>query len=214
MRPEKWYTLWRTDRPRSRNPDGVRVRRPPIPPEPPRTPWHWLLTTTIPIVISVFALLISVRAYDDQHASDQAAAQAARQQYARLVSAWLVSTSERGEASIVIQNLGSAPVTEGTAFIVIPPRRDGVYVTLGDIPPCSTATATVAYRDLGLPSGAEGTASFMKARITFLMFEDVNGIWWDRSQDGRLVGASAGSTGNVPSVLSSSIKIETAKACS
>src|SRR5689334_11077771 len=84
VRPEMQYVARRVHR---------RKMRPPIAlPEPPRVGWAWLIAaTTVPILISVFAALVSLRAYDDQRAANAAVATAAKQQYARLVSAWLIS---------------------------------------------------------------------------------------------------------------------------
>ncbi len=189
MRPEKLYSARRADR---CEPQRHAHLHPPLP----WIPRHlWLIATSaVPILISAVALTVSVLAYDDQHSADAASAQATREQYARLVSAWLTGPAKDGSASLFVQNLGSAPITGVGVYLQGPrmgERAGSHYSTLlGDVPPCSTAELSLPLVSVKSLSGSFGTVLFGMTQIGTLTFMDPNGVFWVRYASGRLRGGT------------------------
>jgi hypothetical protein len=175
----------------------------------------------VSVVVSVVALVISLLGYDDQHSADQAAAVASRQDYARLVSAWLVyPVGGNYSARLSVQNLGNAPLTDVHVVMAEPEssHHHGIRVSmyLGDIPPCSTLTAQVGPGDvqaLSAPLGIHSGAFFL-VQVKYLYFRDANGVFWVRHAAGRLQDlADEALSGYEPSTLAPAHRIVSAQGC-
>ncbi|MGH3219808.1 MAG: hypothetical protein ACRDPY_14055 [Streptosporangiaceae bacterium] len=122
-----------------------------IPPNRPtsgnRQRWKSQITSLLPIVVSVAALVVSVFAFMDQHNVDENAVKAAKEIYAERVSYWLIPVAGMPYApKLIVQNLSSAPVS-----VVAVTMYTGTYgrlnnrvsYGLGIIPPCSIDTTRV-----------------------------------------------------------------------
>ena len=108
------------------------------------------VSITIPILISVAALVVARLSYADQHRADVAAATASEEADASLVSFW--ASSDRG---VVVQNLGTAPVYNVILVFgnlpkekahqcrqcgLLPIIDNGAPTNIGTFPPCSVGT--------------------------------------------------------------------------
>jgi hypothetical protein len=136
------------------------------------------LAVTVPIVISVVALVVSYRAYGDQHAADQAATTSSEQQYARLVSAWVTPGHD-----LVIQNLATAPINDVAVDALSVLRTDGSatrYIAFRTdyIPPCESVTASIKTALVDDPFGR--TVSQESVFAQFVSFIDGYGYEWLR----------------------------------
>jgi hypothetical protein len=191
MRPAKLYAVGLSNRRAARV--VIIQREPPKPDlrEPPEPVRHVTWAKATPIVISVIALLISALGYREQHSTDTAAAVAARQQYARLVSAWL-TREPSGPVLLTVQNLGKAPAVAPFVHLV-DPGPDGqlkysVILSMDDIPPCSVRNIELSRSTLRQLGGAADPYNINDIYIAVqdFSFVDANGILWDRTGDGTL----------------------------
>jgi hypothetical protein len=141
------------------------------------------IAVAVPIVISIVALVVSYRAYDDQHAADQAATTSSEQQYARMVSVWQWGETMNKAGYISVQNLSPAAVSEVMIFTNDSKSQAGLSIPLGDIPPCEIATS-----NLRPVMKAEGVHQpwWDVVNGSGVEFIDGNGVAWTRNPDGNL----------------------------
>jgi hypothetical protein len=144
-----------------------------------------LLPIAVPIIISLAALMVSIFAYNIQHSAYEATSISNKEQYAKLVSGWLiVGDNQHPGGQVVVQNLGNAPINQVAVKVYGITTSGGWGLTAtvypGTIPLCTRATVTLnASNDLWM------------SYINSITFEDVNGLSWSRNFDGTLASVPA-----------------------
>ena len=159
--------------------------------------WERLLSlaaSVTSLAVAIAALVIANRSYQDQHATDVQAFAVSNGQYAEQVSAWIIPPSRGAPARVVVQNLGSTPISDTMALLTgndtTAETRRGRGLTqavLGVVPPCSVATVPLSrstVRKLDVP--------LQLVRIHILSFTDINGVSWYRHDDGQLQNLESG----------------------
>jgi hypothetical protein len=140
-------------------------------------PWWKQPTVTIPIVISLVAVLFTGGTYWDNHQSDMrqiqqdiAASEANQQADARLVSFHEVY----GAASMVIvENLGQYPIYRAALNVVLliglnQPVQLNKLIYLGQLPPCSNIEAKLSQHSViaeGNPTDGWGVNPFFVQKV-------------------------------------------------
>jgi hypothetical protein len=115
-----------------------------------KTLWD-IMKVAGPAVVSVIALLISFLTYSEQRHVDAIAAAAGHTAYASAVSYWLIPSRLPGGFQVVVQNEGTAPISDvfvvlsagGFFLISEAPVSQIAAVNLGAIPPCEVVTTNV-----------------------------------------------------------------------
>lgn len=162
--------------------------------EPPKqdSTGKWFTDNIIPICLSLLALAVSIFAFIDQHSVDSTAAEANKEQYARLVSASLFFPVQSSQVTLTVQNLGVEPIT--TVGLEIRNEQvngpfNGKHVdrTIDDVPPCSIRTLILSQNTLKILGGWGNTdRDAIYSVVNHFSFVDATGIEWDRDNLGTL----------------------------
>lgn len=172
-------------------------------------PVSWpALGSALPILISLLALAVSIFAYLDQHAADDAAAISQQQEYASKVTFWVI-----GESSgkiLRIQNSSSEPITNVSVIVVSSESANQIPVSIGTMPPCTIGSwrigGAISVQSLGNaggvdfgPSGVETpppvvgitTAGVLNSSqaslLTAIEFTDADVLTWQRLVSGEII---------------------------
>ena len=170
-----------------------------VQPRPEASLWNrWRITGAViaafvPILISLGALYVSWRAYDDQHQTDVSAQAAARRQDAELVSYWIPGDPDRPGSRLIVENRSGAPIFDVILRVGVSayggatsyPAEHSYY--FNDIPPCSVATTNVLQRvnvhrqNAHRPTRVSGVGHVSyKISVTSMLFTDAAGFSWQR----------------------------------
>lgn len=200
MRPAKWYAV---KRPTIRPP---RYLGKPGPRKPNRGRVWQVGQITVPVVISVAALLISYLGYRDEHSQRLLAISQERQAEARLVTLFENNNGKQ----FTVENLASAPITDSVIYITVDPisidetpglqtNPARLVAAAGTIAPCTSYSLNLDTKSISdaLKGRHYGRISDFVLDDATIVFTEDGSTYWIRNSEGLLRSASSAELGEL-----------------